>query len=464
MRRALLCLLLAAGVCRAQVAVYRTAKGSPDRLARKADLAFTRLDQPNDEALATVVVDPAKRFQTVVGFGGALTDAAAETWAKLPAARQAELIKAYFDPQEGLGYSLGRLSIHSCDFSSGSFTYDAGPSDPGLQRFSIEHDRRFRLPFVKAALKASGGMRLFASPWSPPAWMKTNGNMLRGGKLKPEAAATWALYYARFIQAYAKEGLPIWGLTVQNEPMATQSWESCVYTAEEERDFVKQHLGPTLAQEGLGAVKLMVWDHNRGLLYQRAQAVYDDPEASKFVWGAAFHWYVGDHFEAVRQVKEAWPDKQLLFSEGCAEAFDAARLEDWNWGEKYGRSLVADLANGAAGWVDWNVLLDERGGPNHVGNFCYAPVHADTATGTLRYMNSFYYLGHVSKFVRPGAVRVAASSTHDSLQTVAFRNPDGRLAVIVLNLTDQPLPFQLWMAGRAAKGDSPAHSIQTLVF
>jgi glucosylceramidase len=444
--------------------LHLTAKGTADRLSKKAPLAFEPLSQP-DEITPFVMVDSKRTFQTIHGVGGALTDSSAETWAKLPPKSQQEVLTAYFDEEKGIGYSFCRTNIHSCDFSSDSYTYDSDPADTELTKFSIDHDRKFRLPFIKAALAtAKTPFSLFASPWSPPAHMKTNGSMLKGGKLKPEFAPVWARYYGKFVRAYETEGIKIWGLSVQNEPMAVQSWESCIFTGEDERDFVRDHLGPQLARDGLSHLKLMVWDHNRGLLYARAKVVYDDPEASKYVWGTCFHWYVGDHFDQVRQVAEAWPDKGLVFSEGCPELYDAKRVNEWLWGEKYGLALLMDLSNGTSAWTDWNVLLDERGGPNHVGNFCYAPIHADMKTGELTYMNSYYYLGHFSKFVRPGAKRVATVTDDDRLQAVAFKNADGKLAVVVLNLSDETVPFSFWIDGETSKTTSPAHSIMTVLY
>jgi len=447
----------------ARVSIWVTAKGTGDRLASKEPAAFEPLPQP-DEAFPTVIVDPAKAFQAIEGFGGALTDAAAETFAKLPRERQRELLEAYFDPAKGIGYSLARTHINSCDFSSASYAY-AEAGDVDLRTFSVAPDRRFRLPFIRAALATAGApFRIFASPWSPPAWMKTNGDMLHGGRLKPEYRDAWARYYARFVEEYEKEGVPIWGLTVQNEPMATQTWESCLFTGEEERDFVRDHLGPALEQAGLQRLKLMIWDHNRGILYQRAKAVYDDPAAARYVWGTAFHWYVGDHFDNVRAVHEAWPDKQLLFTEGTPASYDPATVNDWKWGEVYGTSILRDVQNGAAGWTDWNVLLDERGGPNHVGNFCFAPVHGDTRTGALNFTSAYDYIGHFSKFVRPGARRVAATTNNDDLLAVAFLHPDGRRVAVVMNRADADKDFVLWVEGRAAKAKSPAHSIVTLAW
>ena len=445
------------------VTVYVTAKDTGQRLTRAGELKFEDVSRFTEQD-QSVFVDGAKRFQTVLGIGGALTDAAAETFYKLPRDKQQELLRAYFDPENGIGYSLGRTSIHSCDFSSESYVY-VQDGDKDLKTFSIAHDLKYRLPFIKAALSVAGkDFTLYASPWSPPAWMKSNNDILHGGKLKPEFYGAWADYCAKFIVAYAKEGVSVWGLSVQNEPMASQTWESCLYTAEEERDFVKNNLGPTLQKAGLQDKKIIIWDHNRTLMYQRARVVLDDPAAAKYVWGVGFHWYMGDCFENVKLVHEAYPQVNLLFTEGCHGPFDPNRLEEWKWGEIYANSMINDFNNGAVGWTDWNVLLDERGGPNHVGNFCFAPVHGDTRTGNLTYLNSYYYIGHFSKFVRPGARRIVSASTLDDLQTTGFLNPDGRIAVIVLNRSDRGHPFLLWHGDKAARANSPAHSIVTLSF
>jgi glucosylceramidase len=444
--------------------IYVTAKDTGERLSRRPAVSFVPMPQP-DEHSAAIMVDPSRAFQTIEGIGGALTDAAAETYAKLPAQAQRELLRAYYDPASGIGYSLGRTPIHSCDFSSASYTYDDDAGDETLEQFSIAHDLVYRVPFIKAAMAAAGGtLKLFASPWSPPAWMKTNGSMLQGGRLAPAFRDAWARYFVRFVEEYRKQGIPIWGLTVQNEPMATQPWESCLYSAAEERDFVRDHLGPALEAAGLSGIKLMIWDHNRGLLYQRAQVVYDDPAAARYVWGAAFHWYTGNHWDNVRLTHEAYPDKALLFTEGTPAEFDAGRLDDWSLGETYGESMIRDFQNWATGWTDWNVLLDERGGPNHVGNFCMAPIHADTRTGKLHYTSSYWYLGHFSKFVRPGARRIACTSNDDRLLATAFANADGSLAVVVMNKTEEAVPFDVWQDGRAARTLSPARSILTIEY
>jgi glucosylceramidase len=292
--------------------------------------------------------------------------------------------------------------------------------------------------------------------------------MVKGGKLLPQYRQSWANYYVKFIKTYEKLGIPVWGLSVQNEPAAVQTWESCNFTAEEERDFVKQYLGPTLHNQGLADKKLIIWDHNRDLMYQRASTVLEDPEAAKYVWGTGYHWYetwTGSdmQFENEKRVAEAFPDKNLIFTEGCIEKFDYSKINNWDLGERYGKSLLNDFNAGTAAWTDWNVLLDEKGGPNHVGNFCYAPIIADTKTGELHYTNCYYYLGHFSKFIKPGAKRITSSSTRSNLLTTAFINPDGKIAVVVLNLTDQEMPYSLSIAGKTAATVSLPHSIATLV-
>lgn len=450
-----------------QVQVYTTVANTQQRLAAGDKLSFQEVGQPL-ETQPTIFVDPSHTFQTLVGIGGALTDASAETFAKLSKAQQQEFLQAYYSPTKGIGYTLGRTNIASCDFSSESYAYIAD-NDKELKTFNVKHDEKYRIPFIKQAIAAAGGkLTMYVSPWSPPAWMKDNNSLVKGGKLKPEFRQSWANHYVKFIKEYERQGIPIWGLTVQNEPMAKQTWESCIFTAEEERDFVKGYLGPTLQKGGLGDRKLIGWDHNRDLMYQRASTLFDDPEASKYYWGLGYHWYEtwtgsGMQFDNERRVHETYPTKNLVFTEGCIEKFDFSKVNDWALGERYGNSLINDFNAGTVAWTDWNILLDETGGPNHVGNFCYAPVIGDTKSGKLIYTNIYYYIGHFSKFIRPGAKRIATASSRDVLQTTAFLNTDGKVAVVVMNSSEKEQAFQLWIKGQAAQATSQPHSIMTMV-
>jgi glucosylceramidase len=309
---------------------------------------------------------------------------------------------------------------------------------------------------------------VFASPWSPPAWMKDNHDMLHGGKLLPAFYQAWADYFVHFIKTYENHGVSIWGITVQNEPMAKQTWESCIYTADAERDFIKNYLGPTFERNGLKDTKIIAWDHNRDLLYHRASTILSDPEAAKYVWGIGFHWYEswsGEPIpENVKRVAEAFPEKPLMLTEACNYPFSWDTFDQWHWGEKYGEAMIQDFNNGAVAWTDWNVLLDEKGGPNHVGNFCFAPIHANTKDGTLHYMNSFYYIGHFSRYIQRGAKRITCSPSRAQLLTTGFLNPDGSVVVIVMNEEDKAVNFRMYVGDQAIQTTSRPHSIMTLVF
>lgn len=448
--------------------VYTTASGTNLRLTQTDQLKFSSAEQPMETEIS-VFVAPEKTFQTFMGIGGAITDASAEIFAKLDATKQKELLDAYYTTDKGIGYSLLRTTIHSSDFGTESYTY-IKEGDSALTSFSIEHDRQFRIPMIKRATQTAGGtLLLYLAPWSPPPFMKSNHEMLNGGTLLPEFQQSWANYYAKFIKAYEKEGMPIWGTSTQNEPMATQTWESCLYTAEAERDFIKNYLGPTLEREGLGDKKIIAWDHNRDLMTHRANVIYSDPEAAKYVWGMGFHWYEtwagGDPmFDNVKMVNEAYPDKKLLFTEGCVEKFDASKLQFWPNAERYGTSMIHDFNNGTVGWTDWNILLDQNGGPNHVGNFCFAPVHADTTTGELIYTPSYYYIGHFSKFIRPEAKRVSTAVSRSSLLSTSFLNKDGKMATVVMNKSESTVTYNLFIGTEKVMVTIPAHAMQTVLY
>ena len=412
--------------------------------------------------IPSVWIDDLVSYQEIEGFGGAFTEAAAVTLQKMPEDKQREILRAYFDPESGHGYTLCRTHINSSDFSTGNYASCEQDGDITLGTFSIDRDRQALIPMIQRALELSDGkMKLFASPWSPPGWMKTNGQMNKGGQLKPEYREVWAEYYVRFIQSYAEAGITISGLTVQNEPEAVQPWDSCVYSPAEERDFVRDHLGPTLEKAGLGHVKVIIWDHNRDRLYERAKVVYSDPRAAKYVWGSGFHWYGPDAFENVQRVHDAWPDKKLLFTEGCQEG--GPHHGSWLTGERYARSVIQDLNHWTVGWMDWNLVLDEKGGPNHVGNYCSAPILADTNTGEVHYQSSYYYLGHFSRFIRPGAKRILTAASRDELEVTACKNPEGRNDVVILNSSETTFPVTLKFNQGETKIESPRRSILTAV-
>ena len=447
--------------------VYTTAKDTELRLTKTSDQIFKDKVQPLETEVA-IFINPNKTFQKYLGIGGAITDASSEVFATLDNDQQNKLLQSLFG-KEGIGYNIIRTSIHSSDFGLGSHTYiEEGDAD--LKTFTIEKDKKKRIPFIKRAIELiKEDLVFYASPWSPPAFMKSNKNMLYGGKLLPEFRQSWADYYVKFIKAYEKEGIPVWGLTIQNEPMAIQRWESCIYTADEERDFLKNYLGPTLENAGLGDKKIIVWDHNRDLISDRANTIFEDPEASKYAWGIGLHWYETwtgglPKYDNLKNINESFPSKNMLFTEGCAEGFDSEKLHFWPNAERYGNSIINDFNSGVVGWTDWNILLDERGGPNHVENFCFAPIHANTKTGELIFTPTYYYIGHFSKFIKPGAVRVSTTTSRTTIESTSFKNKDGKIITVVMNKTDSKVTYKLIVGNSESLLEIEPRAMQTIIY
>ena len=444
----------------AEPATFRTILTAKDADARLSEQPVKALGTNADPSLATIFIDPVQQFQTILGFGGAFTEAAAVTWQKMGPTNQRAIINAYFDSATGLGYTLCRTHINSCDFSLSNYAYDEVPGDTALKHFSIERDEKALLPMIKAAMAASPTpFKLFASPWSPPAWMKSNGEMNHGGKLKPEYRQAWADYFVRYIQEYKKQGVNIWGLTSQNEPEAISPWDNCLYSPVEHRDFIRDYLGPTLNRAHLQEVKILAWDHNRDDMIEYASVLYADPAASKYIWGTAYHWYADGAFQNMELHHDAWPAKHLLLTEACQDG--GPHIGDENLGEHYGSAIISDLNRWSESWVDWNLVLDEKGGPNHANNFCSAPIIADTQHDKLLFQSSYYYMGHFARYIRPGTRRILCASSRATLEATACVNSNGMVAVVVLNRTDQPVKFNLKSPNTATPVTLPARAIAT---
>ncbi|SFC11524.1 glucosylceramidase [Alkalibacterium subtropicum] len=428
----------------------------------KADNSFWQpvsIKEVTDNSTTHVTVDSTQTYQTWMGFGGALTESATYTMDQLPAEKKESILQAYYNKENGLGYTLGRLHIASCDFSLENYDY-IEENDETLETFNMDREEKWVLPTLRRAQEIAGEpLTLVASPWSPSAWMKTNGERNNGGKLKKEYYTLWAQFIARYLKEMKDKGFETFAITVQNEPAATQTWDSCEFTAEEEAEMVKV-LSGVFKEENLD-VNIIIWDHNRDIIFERADTVLSDPEANKGVWGVGNHWYMSEDFEALSKVHDKYPDKHMIFTEGCIEG--GVQLGAWHTGERYARNIIGDMNNWLEGFLDWNIVLDEQGGPNHVGNYCDAPIIADTKEKVAHYNSSYYFIGHLSKYIRPGAERVDVTLSGDDLSVVAFKNEDGSLVTVLLNETDKASDLVLSLDNEGAAVHVPAHSITTVV-
>jgi len=402
---------------------------------------------------------PDIEYQTFLGFGGAITEASGYAYSKLSKDNQEKVLNHYFG-EEGNCYHMVRSHIDSCDFSLGVYSAMTDPEDLKMESFTLQRDEQYILPLIIAAQEKSGEpFDLMLSPWSPPAFMKTNGEKVHGGKLKPEYREFWAEYICRYIKEYEKRGLQVNRLTIQNEPAAVQTWDSCIYTAEEEKEFLRDYLYPALVKNKLSHVKINIWDHNKERLYERASAIIDK-DTTSIVDGVAFHWYSGDHFEAINITREAFPGKELIFTEGCVEysRFGTNQLHN---AQMYAHDIIGNLNAGMTGSMDWNILLDEKGGPNHVGNLCDAPIMVDTEKDTFEVKLSFDYIGHFSRYIKKGAKRIALTKYTEKLEMTAFKNQDGTISLVVLNREEKDMPVVIRINGELIEFVVSANSIAT---
>ncbi|NLL73124.1 MAG: glucosylceramidase [Clostridiales bacterium] len=402
---------------------------------------------------------PDIEYQTIIGFGGAVTEASGYVFSKLGEENKKKVIDLYYG-EDGNRYNMVRSHMDSCDFALDMYEAMSDPNDKNMESFTLERDDKYIIPLLKAAWdRALEPMDLMLSSWSPPAFMKTNGERKHGGKLKKEYYGIRAEYICRYIKEYEQRGYKVNRITVQNEPLATQTWDSCIFTAEEEKEFVRDHLYPALLENGLSHVKINIWDHNKEKLVERASMTIDS-DTDKMIDGIAFHWYTGDHFEALTMTHELFPDKELIFTEGCVEysRFSDDQLHN---AQMYGHDIMGNLNGGMTGFIDWNLILDEKGGPNHVNNYCDAPIMVDTNKDEVEVKLSFDYIGHFSKYIHRGAKRIGSSKYTKDLEMTAFKNLDGSIAAVLMNTTEKELPVNIHIKGMAYKIQIPGNSIAT---
>lgn len=436
--------------------VYVTAKNTDERL-KEYDLEKFIVENKGENKID---VDINKKYQKILGFGGALTEASAYALAKLDKEDRKKVLESYYSDENGIGYNFARVHINSCDFALENYTY-VEEGDETLDTFSLERDERYVLPLIRDVQLIKNNLNILASPWSPPKYMKSNGDMNHGGKLKDEYKELWAKYYVKYIEAMQEKNIDIWGVTVQNEPAAKQVWDSCEYTAEEERDFIKNYLGPIMHENKLQDKKIIIWDHNRDIVYDRAKVVLDDKEASKYIWGTGIHWYISEEFENTTKVHEEFPDKHIIFTEGCQEG--GVKLGSWLTGERYGRNIIGDLNNYIEAWIDWNIVLDETGGPNHVNNLCDAPIIIDSNKKEVIYNSSYYYIAHFSKFIKKNAIRVDTNLVENKIYAVSCINEDDSLCIVIMNENDEEKAITLNVCNDSINVSLQANSIYTII-
>jgi glucosylceramidase len=466
-----------------EVEVFETSE-SGNKLTKRTD--FVAEANPS-----TITLDDSKQFQAITGFGGAFTESSAYFLNQVSKENRDLILRAYFS-KEGARYSLTRTHMNSCDFSVDNYSYTPVAGDIDLKHFSIDEDREDLIPMIKDAMAVSeDGFRLFASPWTAAPWMKDNNSWV-GGKLLPEYYDTWALFFSKYVDAYKAEGIDVWGFTVENEPHGNgENWESMHYSPEEMTHFVQHFLGPKLEADGKGDLIILGYDQNREGIREWVDVMYKDEASSKYYDGTAVHWYEStyDYFPTELQyAHEKAPDKYLIQTEACVDAevpvwqddkwYWKKEATDWgyDWREaskkylhpkyapanRYARDIIGCLNNWVDGWVDWNMVLDTKGGPNWANNWCIAPVIVDTEKDEVYFTPLYYIMAHFSKYIRPGAIVIDAQNSDSELMVAAAKNPDESIAVVVFNEGISQKNFELTLNRSSINITISPQAIQTI--
>jgi glucosylceramidase len=467
-----------------EVEVYQTSE-SGNLLTKVTEFS------PNENPIV-ININPEEKFQTITGFGGSFTEASAYLLNRLSKENRKKILDAYFG-EEGAKYSLTRTHIASCDFSLSNYTYAKLENDTLMENFTIEDDKNDLIPMILEAKAISkDGFKIISSPWSCPPWMKDNKNYV-GGKLLPEYNDAFALYFSKYLEAYKKEGIDIWGVTVINEPHGNgNNWESTLFSPEEMTLFVQNHLGPKLEKDGWKDVKIFGYDQNRAGLPEWVDAMYKNEETSKYFAGTAIHWYEStyDFFpEQLQYAHKKAPNKYLIETEGCIDSeiphwkddawYWKKEATDWGWDwasekdkhlhpkyapvNRYAGDIIGCLNNWVDGWVDWNMVLDRQGGPNWFKNWCVAPVIVDPEKDEVYFTPLYYVMAHFSKFMRPGAVKIGCTIDHKELMATAVKNPDGTIAVAIFNPSEKSHSIEIKLNNNKTSITIPAKALQTIV-
>jgi glucosylceramidase len=408
-------------------------KGSLTTWVTAGDRRFSRSGsltwQPASAApaLSAIVLDPEQKFQEVMGFGAAFTDAACYMFNQLAPSAREKLFHELFHPSE-LGLNVCRSCIGSSDYATKVYSYDEGDPDPDLSRFSLDHDRQYILPMLRESRKVNPDLFLFSSPWSPPGWMKSNRSML-GGCMRRQYMRSYAAYFVKFLQGYEAEGVPVQAITIQNEVDTDQDGRmpACVWPQEYEADFVRHFLGPAFENSG---IKTRVWliDHNYNL-WGRALGELETPGVHKYSNAIAWHGYVGKP-EWMNRVRDVYPDIEMYWTEGGPDYTAPGYATDWS---DWSKTFTIVLRNWCRSITGWNLALDEKGRPN-IGPFnCGGLVTINSETKAISYSGQFWALAHYSRVIHRGARRFDSQSKAEDLYHAGFENPNGEKVVILTN-------------------------------
>jgi len=446
----------------------------------------------SEKEATTIKIVPDQKFQTITGFGGAFTESSAYLLNKLGKENRKKIIDAYFS-KEGANYSLTRTHMNSCDFSLSNYSYSPIEGDKELKHFTIQEDKDDLIPMIKDAMAASeDGFKIFGSPWTAAPWMKDN-NKWVGGKLLPEYYDTWALFFSKYVDAYKAEGIDIWGFTVENEPLGNgNNWESMHFSPDEMTNFVQNHLGPKLEADGKGDLKILGYDQNREHLKEWVDSMYKDEASSKYFDGTAIHWYASTYEvfpEELQYAHNKAPNKYLIQAEACVDSeipkwqddkwYWEKEATDWGWDwapekdkplhpkyapvNRYARDIIGCLNNWVDGWVDWNMVLDTKGGPNWFKNWCVAPVIVDPEKDEVYLTPLYYTMAHFSKYIRPGATRIGFENGDDTLMVTAAQNPDDSIAIVIFNEAEEAKNLNILLNNKSTEITISAKAIQTIV-
>lgn len=404
---------------------------------------------------ADVVVSTRTTYQTITGFGGCFNELGWTALSALTPPQRLSVIRALFDPKTGCDFTLCRMPIGASDFARNWYSLDETPGDYALADFSIQRDQHCLIPYEKAALAVNPSLKIWGSAWSPPSWLKQNNNYTGGTnalKFEPAALRTYALYLAKYVQAYQAAGVPVYAVHVQNEPAAAQNFPSCVWTGPQERDFVRDYLGPQFQS---GHVKAQIWlgTINDGNIADYADPVLSDPKAAAYISGVGYQWAGKD---AIGPTHDKYPGYQLMQTEtecgGGENNWDSA-THTWGLLHHY-------LTHWANAYMYWNMVLDQ----NSVSSWGWkqnAMITVHTDTHAVTYNPEFYLMKHFSAFVAPGAKRVAVTGSDD---TLAFRNPDGALIIETANLGAAPVPITLRLPGTRLSATLASQSFNTFIY